>query len=250
MFIVSTSLKNKLIKGDCLEIMKDLSDNSINLIACDLPYGTTVNRWDTMIPLDKLWKEYERLLAPKGNIVLFGQGLFSVKLIMSNEKLFRYDMVWKKSKCGSPFTAKYMPLKKHEMVLIFGHSASTYNPQMSEGKPYKRKWTPNKTNNMRYGIKGVETDNKGTRHPTTVLDYPQKWRRQDQLHPTQKPVELMEFIVKSYSNEDEVVLDNCMGSGTTGVACKNTNRQFIGIEMDDEYFKIAEARVNKKEEQW
>ena len=140
-----------------------------------------------------------------------------------------------------------MPLKKHEMVLIFGHSAATYNPQMSDGKPYKRKWTPNKTNNMQYGIKGVETDNKGTRHPTTVLDYPQKWRRQDQLHPTQKPVELMEFIVKSYSNEDEVVLDNCMGSGTTGVACKNTNRQFIGIEMDDKYFKIADERINKEQ---
>ncbi len=235
-----------LIKGDCLEIMKDLSDNSINLIACDLPYGTTANRWDTVIPLDKLWKEYERLLAPKGNIVLFGQGLFSVKLIMSNEKLFRYDMVWKKSKCGSPFTAKYMPLKKHEMVLIFGHSAATYNPQMSEGKPYKRV-SKTGTNNMNYGAKSGFVYGSDKRHPITVLDYPQKWRRQDQLHPTQKPVELMEFIVKSYSNEDEVVLDNCMGSGTTGVACKNTNRKFIGIEMDDKYFKIADERINKEQ---
>ena len=235
-----------LIKGDCLETMKDLSDNSINLIACDLPYGTTANRWDTVIPLDKLWKEYERLLAPKGNIVLFGQGLFSVKLIMSNEKLFRYDMVWKKSKCGSPFTAKYMPLKKHEMILIFGHSAATYNPQMSEGEPYKRV-SKTGTNNMKYGAKSGFVYGSDKRHPITVLDYPQKWRRQDQLHPTQKPVELMEFIVKSYSNEDEVVLDNCMGSGTTGVACKNTNRQFIGIEMDEKYFEIADERINKEQ---
>ena len=233
----------KLLKGDCLELMKDIPDKSIDAIIADLPYGTTANKWDSLLDLNKLWKEYERILAPKGNIVLFGAGLFAFKLALSNEKLFRYDMVWKKSKCGSPFTAKYMPLKKHEMVLVFGKSAAYYYPQLTEGTPYKRKWTPNKVNNMKYGIAGVQTDNKGTRHPTTVLDFPQKWRRQDQLHPTQKPVELMEWLIKTYTNEGDTVLDNTMGSGTTGVACVNTSRRFIGIEKDDKYFDIAYNRI-------
>ena len=233
----------KLLKGDCLELMKDIPDKSIDAIIADLPYGTTANKWDSLLDLNKLWKEYERILAPKGNIVLFGAGLFAFKLALSNEKLFRYDMVWKKSKCGSPFTAKYMPLKKHEMVLVFGKSAAYYYPQLTEGTPYKRKWTPNKVNNMKYGIAGVQTDNKGTRHPTTILDFAQKWRRQDQLHPTQKPVELMEWLIKTYTNEGDTVLDNTMGSGTTGVACVNTNRRFIGIEKDDKYFDIAYNRI-------
>ena len=153
-------------------------------------------------------------------------------------------MVWKKSKCGSPLTAKYMPLKKHELVLVFGESASWYEPQMQKGEPYKRKYTRNKNNNHKFGINGVEVTNNGTRHPSTILDFPMKWRRQDQIHPTQKPVELMEFLIKSYCPETGVVLDNCMGSGTTGVACANTKRNFIGIEIDENYFKIAEQRIN------
>ncbi len=234
-----------LYNKDCFQIMKILPDKSINLICADLPYGTTANKWDSILPLEQLWKEYERLLVPKGNIVLFGAGMFAFKLAMSNEKLFRYDMVWKKSKCGSPLTAKYMPLKKHEMILVFGESASYYKPQLTDGTPYKRKWTPNKKNNMKYGIKGVQTDNKGTRHPTTVLDFPQQWRRQDQLHPTQKPLELLEWIVNSYSKEGDTVMDNTMGSGTCGVACVKTFRNFIGIENDENYFKIAERRINE-----
>ena len=190
-----------------------------------------------------MWSEYERILKPKGNIVLFGAGMFAFKLALSNEKLFRYDMVWKKSKCGSPFTAKYMPLKKHEMILVFGESAAYYYPQMTEGIPYKRKWTPNKQNNMKYGIKGVQTDNKGTRHPITVLDFPQQWRRQDQMHPTQKPVALLEYLIKTYTNEGETVLDNTFGSGSTILAAINTNRKFIGIEMNDKYFDIAQKRI-------
>lgn len=234
-----------LYNKDCFQVMKNLEDKSINLICADLPYGTTANKWDSVLPLNELWKEYERLLAPKGNIVLFGAGLFAFKLALSNEKLFRYDMVWKKSKCGSPLTAKYMPLKKHEMVLVFGKSASYYSPQMTEGTPYKRKWTPNKVNNMEYGIAGVQTDNKGTRHPITVLDFPQQWRRQDQMHPTQKPVELLEWIVNSFSKEYDTVMDNTMGSGTCGVACLKTNRNFIGIENEKQYFDIAEKRINQ-----
>ena len=231
------------VNADCFDIFPFIEDKSIDAIICDLPYGTTACKWDSILPFDKLWKEYERILAPKGNIVLFGAGLFAFKLALSNEKLFRYDMVWKKSKCGSPLTAKYMPMKKHEIVLVFGKSASYYKPQFTEGTPYKRKWTPNKVNNMEYGIAGVITDNKGTRHPTTILDFAQQWRRQDQLHPTQKPVELAKWLIEAFSNEDDVVMDNCMGSNTTGLACKELNRQYIGIEKDKNYYDVSVSRV-------
>ena len=235
--------KNKIYHGDCLEVMKQIPDKSINLICADLPFGITANKWDSLIPLDKLWIEYERILAPKGNILLFGVGMFAFKLALSNEKLFRYEMVWKKSKCGSPLTAKYMPLKKHELILVFGKSAANYNPQLTEGTPYKRKWTPNKVNNMEYGIAGVITDNKGTRHPTTVLDFPQQWRRQDQLHPTQKPVELLEWIVNGFSNENDLVLDNTAGSCSTAIACIKTKREWIMIEKEEQYYNLSLKRV-------
>ena len=234
-----------LFNADCMDILPLIPDKSVQLILADLPYGTTANKWDSVLDLNKLWIEYERILTPKGNIVLFGAGLFAFKLALSNEKLFRYDMVWKKSKCGSPLTAKYMPLKKHELIMVFGKSASYYYPQLTEGTPYKRKWTPNKVNNMEYGIAGVQTDNKGTRHPITVLDFPQQWRRQDQMHPTEKPVALLEYLIKTYTNEGETVLDNTFGSGSTGVAAVNLNRNFIGMEMNDKYFDIASKRINE-----
>ena len=233
----------QLHNGDCLELMAQIPDGSVDLVVCDLPYGSTSCPWDAVIPFEPLWKQYDRIVKRKGNVVLFGTGLFAYKLALSNERKFRYELIWKKSKCGSPLTAKYMPLKKHENILVFGESASYYEPQMTEGKPYHRKWTPNKTNNLKYGIEGVTTDNKGTRHPTTILDFPQKWRRQDQVHPTQKPVELLEWLVKAYCPEGGVVLDNCMGSGTAGVACVNTGRKFIGMEKDEGYFRIAQKRI-------
>ena len=235
-----------LIHGDCLEEMdKLIQDNvKVDLILTDPPYGTTACKWDSLIPLDEMWKCIEKLIKSKGNILLFSSGIFTYKLGLSNEKLFRYELVWKKSKCGSPFTAKYMPLKKHENILVFGESASYYNPQMSKGEPYKRNFTEYNTNNMEYGVKGCKTDNKGTRHPISIIDFPQKWRRQDQLHPTQKPVELLEYLIKTYSKPNDTVLDFTMGSGSTGVACKNTNRDFIGIELDEEYFNIEKERVN------
>jgi DNA modification methylase len=235
----------ELIKGDCIEVMKHLIDDGLKFdaIICDPPYGIHNGNFDMMIPFDKMWECLNQLIKPKGNIVLFGGGLYTYKLALSNEKKFRYEMVWKKSKCGSPLTAKYMPLKKHENILVFGEPASYYEPQMLVGKPYKRKYTPNKVNNLKYGIKGVETNNQGTRHPCTILDFPQKWRRQDQLHPTQKPVSLMTFLVKSYCPENGIVLDFAMGSGSTGVACKNTNRKFVGIEIDENYYNIAKERI-------
>jgi len=228
-----------LLNADCMDILPLIPNKSVQLILADLPYGTTANKWDSVLDLSKLWEEYERILKPKGNIVLFGAGMFAFKLALSNEKLFRYDMVWKKSKCGSPFTAKYMPLKKHEMIMVFGESASYYLPQLTEGVPYKRKWTPNKKNNLKYGIKGVQTDNKGIRHPITVLDYPQQWRRQDQKHPTQKPLDLIKWLITSYSEKNEYVLDNTMGIGTTCLGAKELNRRFIGIEKETEYYNIA-----------
>lgn len=242
-------MKQDLQLGDCLQLMKVIPNKSVNLICADLPYGTTANKWDSVIPLQELWAEYERLLAPKGNIILFGAGLFAFKLALSNEKLFRYDMVWKKSKCGSPLTAKYMPMKKHEMVLVFGKSASYYNPQMTEGTPYKRN-SKRGVNNMEYGAKEnyLYGSADGKRHPSTILDFAQKWRRQDQMHPTQKPVELLEWIVNSYSKENDVVMDNTMGSGTCGVACKKLNRNFIGIEKDEKYFNKAQKRIDETEQ--
>ena len=235
--------------GDCLELMKDISDGSVDAIITDPPYGTTACKWDSVIDFELMWQKLNRIIKPNGAIILFGSEPFSSALRMSNIKNYKYDLIWQKSKCGSPFTAKYKPLNKHENLSIFEKKGrkTTYNPQMKEGKPYRRKWTPNKKNNMKYGIKGVQTDNKGTRHPSTILNFPQKWRRQDQVHPTQKPVELMEWLIKSYTNENETVLDFTMGSGTTGVAAKNLNRNFIGIEQDQKYFNIAEQRIKETE---
>ena len=239
---------DKVYLGDCLELMKEIPDKSIDCIICDLPYGITDCQFDTIIPFDLLWEQYNRIIKPKGNIVLFASGRFVFQLYNSQPNKYRYDLIWKKTKCGSPLTAKYMPLKMHEHILIFGESASVYNPQMTYGgTPYKKDYNHayGIKNAHGYGIKGVHTDNKGTRHPTTILDYPQKWRRQDQLHPTQKPVELMEFLVKSYCPEDGIILDFCMGSGSTGVACIKNNRKFIGVEINKEYFDIAEKRLEK-----
>lgn len=240
---------NRIYNEDCLEGMKRIPDASVDCIICDLPYGTTACKWDTIIPFELLWEQYERIIKDKGNIILFGTGLFAYKLALSNEKLFRYELIWKKSKCGSPLTAKYMPMKRHENILVFGKSASVYNPQMTEGKPYKRNFTPNKKNNMQFGVKGVSTDNKGTRHPISILDFAQQWRRQDQLHPTQKPVALIEYLIKTYTNEGETILDNCMGSGTTAVAAIRTKRNFIGFELQKEYFDIANKRIKDEQQQ-
>ncbi len=240
----------ELYNDDCLVVMHQLIERGIKVdaIIADIPYGIHNNKFDTLIPFDKMWDCLIKLVKDKGNIVLFASGLFTYKLALSNEKLFRYELVWKKSKCGSPLTAKYMPLKKHENILVFGKSAAYYEPQMQIGTPYKRKYTPNKVNNLGFGIEGAQIDNKGTRHPSTILDFPQKWRRQDQLHPAQKPVELMEFLVKSYCPKNGIVLDFTMGSGSTGVACMNTERDFIGIEIDENYFNIAKTRIKKNEE--
>ena len=239
----------KLLHGDCLELMKDIPDKSIDMILCDLPYGMTACKWDSIIPFEPLWGQYERIIKDNGAIVLFGSEPFSSALRMSNIKHYKYDWIWHKSKCGSAFTSKYRPQQKHETISVFGKGRVNYYPIMREGTPYYRKRKKNdgtKPNNHKLGVvSDSETVNTGFRYPETVIFFQQKWRRQDQLHPTQKPVSLLEYLIKTYTNEGETVLDNCMGSGSTCVAAINTNRHYIGFELEPHYFEIAQKRIEE-----
>lgn len=241
------ALPCSLILGDCLEVMKGIESGSVDMVCADLPYGTTACKWDSVIPLDKLWVEYKRVCKPDAAIVLTATQPFTAALVMSNPKWFKHEWIWHKSKSGSAFTAKVRPMAKHESVLVFGRGRITYNPQMKEGEPYSRTRKPPPINNHLLGLgrNGESTTvNAGTRYPDSVIFFQQKWRRQDQVHPTQKPVTLMEYLIRTYTNEGETVLDNTMGSGTTGVACVNTGRRFIGIERDAEYFRVASERIS------
>lgn len=226
--------------GDCLELMKDIPDASIDMILCDLPYGTTKNKWDSVIPLDKLWLQYKRIIKNNGAIVLFSQMPFTASLVNSNIKMFRYEWIWEKDNGTGFLNANKMPLKIHENIEIFYKKIPVYNPQMRTGfKPYKT-FTGRKTTN--YGdFDRVETKSNGERYPIDII----KFKKDSGLHPTQKPVALLEYLIKTYTNEGATVLDNCMGSGSTGVACVNTNRNFVGIELDEEYFNIAKERIEK-----
>jgi len=238
--------KIELIQGDCLEKMKDIPDGSIDMILCDLPYGTTKCKWDVVIPFDAMWEQLNRIIKPNGAIVLFGSEPFSSALRMSNIKNYKYDLVWDKNKGAQPQLANIQPMKSHENISIFGVGRITYNPQKTKGTPYTRdnKQKHNKQS-LSNGLKPVKQVNTGFRFPKTIITFSRDFSAQTRVHPTQKPVALMEYLIKTYTNENETVLDNCMGSGTTGVACKKLNREFIGIEMDPEYFKIAEKRINE-----
>lgn len=224
--------------GDCLEVMKTIPDKSIDAIICDLPYGTTQNKWDSVINLNDLWAQYKRIC--KGAIVLTAQTPFDKVLGCSNLKMLKYEWIWKKESGTGFLNAKKAPLKDHENVLIFYEKQPTYNPQMRTGfKPYVCKQGNTKSQN--YGSQtGAVTESDGSRYPLTVIEFK---RDKDKVHPTQKPVALMEYLVKTYTNQNDTVLDNCMGSGTTGVACKNLGRKFIGIEQDHNYFEIARKRI-------
>ena len=237
-----------LIQGDCLQVMQEIPDNSIDCIICDLPYGTTACNWDIVIPFDELWQAYNRIVKKDSAIILFGTEPFSSMLRLSNLKHYKYDLIWRKSKSGSAFTAKYRPINKHEIISVFSKTGgkTQYYPQYVEGTPYKRVLHRNADKNEhKLGFSQTDAvfESDGKRYPDTILDFPQKWRRQDQVHPTQKPVELLEWLINSYTQEGNLVLDNCMGSGTTGVACKHLNRRFIGIEKEPKYFDIAEERI-------
>ena len=235
----------ELWHGDCLELMKDISDKTVDMILCDLPYGTTRNKWDSIIPFEFLWDEYKRVIKDNGAICLFGQGAFTANLIMSNIPMYRYDLIWEKTKAGGFLNAKRMPLQAHENISIFYKKLPTYNPQMEQGEPYIRKAVTNGDGNNygKFNRVGQVHINNGERFPRSVIKISNDNHKS--LHPTQKPVALLEYLIKTYTNEGETVLDNCMGSGSTGVACKKLNRKFIGIELDENYFNIAKERIEK-----
>lgn len=241
----------KLYKGDCLELMKDMPDKSIDMILCDLPYGVTNNRKDVVLPFNKLWKQYERIIKDNGAIVLFSQGIFYIDLVNSNRKLFRYDLVWNKVLTSGFLNAKRMPLRQHEQIAVFYKKLPTYNPQFTKGKPLHSKGINYKNKehiNNNYGdFKQLDDTRKGStdKYPTSILEF-QKVHPSKAIHPTEKSIELLEYLIKTYTNENETVLDNCMGSGSTGVACKRTNRNFVGIELDDNYFEIAKKRIEEE----
>lgn len=229
---------------DCLDGMQLIPDGSVDMILCDLPYGTTRNKWDSIIPLDKLWKQYKRIIKPNGAIVLTAQTPFDKVLGSSNLDMLRYEWIWRKEAGTGFLNAKKMPLKDHENILVFYKNLPTYNPQMTEGKPYKGKYSQKNLGSTNYGdadkIEPIEK-NYEMRYPKTVLEFP---RDKEKVHPTQKPVALFEYLIKTYTNEGDTVLDTCMGSGTTAVACKNTNRNFIGFELDKDYFNTIQQRLS------
>ena len=236
--------KINLRLGDCLEIMKEIPSKSIDAIICDLPYGTTQNKWDSIIPFDLLWLQYERVIKDNGAIVLTAQQPFTSALIMSNPKIYKYNWVYQKNKSTGFLNAKRQPLNDYEDICVFYKKQCTYNPQMTVAeKIYKRGEVKRKKSDC-YGdekdFKQVET---GLRYPKRI-QYFNNNKTQEQKHSTQKPLELLEYLVKTYSNESDTILDNTMGSGTTMVACKKLGRNGIGIEMDENYFKIAQERVN------
>ena len=240
-----------LEKGDCIEIMKKIKSESVDLIICDLPYGMTKNKLDVRISFESLWAEYERIIKDNGAIILFGQGKFYIDLVNSNIKLFRYDLVWNKVLTSGFLNSKRQPLRKHEQIAIFYKRQPVFNPQFTEGQPLHGKGTGYKYKeniNNNYGeFRVLEDTRKGSiqKYPTSILEFP-KPHPSVSLHPTAKPVELIEYLIKTYSNENDTILDNCMGSGTTGVASVKNNRNFIGIEKSSKYFDIAKRRINKE----
>lgn len=234
-----------LVLGETISVMKDIPDGSIDMILCDLPYGTTRNKWDSIVPLDMLWEQYERIIKDNGAIVLTAQTPFDKVLGSSNLKLLRYEWVWIKNRGTGHLNAKKMPLKNHENILVFYKKLPTYNPQMTVGKPYvRRDCGRNSLNKGNYGKvnESHTTLNGGYRYPLSATSFNSVERT---VHPTQKPVALMEYLIETYTNEGELVLDNTMGSGTTCVAAINIGRRYLGIELDENYYDIAVKRVDE-----
>lgn len=239
--------KIQLYHGDCLELMKSIPDCSVDMILCDLPYGTTKCRWDTIIPFELLWEQYKRITKPESAIVLNASQPFTSALVMSNVDMFKYEWVWDKHIPRNFINAKIMPMQKHENILVFGKGKVKYNPQMIlRDKPVTVKNYAKKGKDSTYKLNQDGTDLKSYtythRNPDTIIMG--CWEaNKGKLHSTQKPVSLCEYLIKTYTNENDLVLDNCMGSGTTGIACLNTNRNFIGMELDENYFNVAKKRI-------
>ena len=241
-FCQTRVMRSVLVNADCFDVFPFIDDKSVNLILCDLPYGVTNMKWDSVLPFDKLWKEYERIITNNGAIVLTATNPFASALIMSNPKMFKYDIVWHKNCPSNPAMAKRQIMRQHELVLIFYKKQCVYNPQMeeySESSKSRIKYSFNvDKKSEHYDLKEIGSRGE-KRYPNSV----QKITRQTGIHPTQKPLELMKYLIKTYSNEDDVVMDNCMGSNTTGLACKELNRQYIGIEKDKNYYDVSVSRV-------
>ena len=230
-----------LIQGDCLEKMKEIPDKTIDMILCDLPYGTTQNKWDSVIPLDIIWEQYKRIIKDNGVIALFAQTPFDKVLGISNLKMLKYEWIWEKEQGTGFLNAKKMPLKSHENILVFYEKMPIYNPQMvgDDIRKVKRNTIEYKSTNYNTHIEIKESEYKG-RYPKSIIKFN---RDKIKFHPTQKPVPLLEYLIETYTNEGGLVLDFTMGSGSTGVACLNTNRKFVGIELEKEYFDIATNRL-------
>lgn len=239
-----------LLHGDCLELMKEIPDNSIDCVITDPPYGTTQCKWDTVIDFELMWKELKRITKDNGAICLFGSEPFSSHLRMSNLKMFKYDWIWDKTRGFNFAHAKRQPMKSHEIVSIFYQKQATYYPQLTDSTDTRnRQGFEYKQENAVYGVRSGKSVaskdyNPKKRYPKSIQTFKKNWSPQQQLHKTQKPVALLEYLIKTYTLENETVLDFTMGSGSTGVAAKNLNRKFIGIEKDDKYFEIAKERVN------
>jgi len=234
-------VKYDLYHGDCLDVMSELKSDSVDMLMVDLPYGTTACKWDSIIPLDLLWNQYNRICKENAAMVFTAAQPFTTVLGASNISNLRYEWIWEKPQGTNPMSAKIMPLKSHENILVFYRKKPTYNPQMWYSTPYSGFSSDTAKIGEVYGSgQSKHRDNPdGSRYPKTII----KCKQEKGLHPTQKPVELMEYLIKTYTNEGDVVLDNTMGSGTTGVAAKNLDRSFIGIEKDAEYFKVAKERI-------
>lgn len=235
---------NQVIEGDCLEVMKHIPNKSIDMILCDLPYGTTQNQWDSVIPLDKLWKHYERIIKDNGVIALTAQGLFSAKLMLSNPKLFKYKIIWVKSKPTNFLNAKKQPLRKHEDVLIFYKQQPNYSPQMAKGEPYNKGFRKDQLTGSYGDFRTVEVKSNGERYPTDVIYFKTAESEGPVYHPTQKPVELGRYLIKTFTNPGDIVLDNTCGSGSFLVSAILEGRKFIGIEKNKEVYLFKKKRVD------
>jgi len=235
---------NNLIENDCLEIMKEIPSKSVDMILCDLPYGTTQNKWDSVIPLPELWKEYERIIKDNGVVVLTAQGLFTAKLIMSNERLFKYKIVWEKSKPTNFLNAKKQPLRKHEDICVFYKSQPVYNPQMKNGSPYNKGFRKDQFTGSYGDFKTVEVKSDGDRYPTDVVYFKTAESEGEVYHPTQKPVELGRYLIRTFTNPGDIVMDNAFGSGSFLMAAILEFRNFIGIEKNKDVHLFKKKRIN------
>ncbi|EKI4464083.1 site-specific DNA-methyltransferase [Staphylococcus pseudintermedius] len=237
---------NKIYNEDCLEGMKRIPDKSVDMILCDLPYGTTRNKWDIVIDLEKLWEQYKRVIKDNGAIALTAAQPFETRLVNSNPKMFKYDLIWKKNLPTGFLNAKRMPLRSHESVLIFYKKPPVYNAIMRKGR-FRNKGNTGRKGGRCYGeTKRYESWN-DEYYPTSVIEVSNA-NQKEKIHPTQKPVELFEWLIKTYTNEGDTVLDNCIGSGTTAIACMNTGRNYIGYELDKEYYDVAIERIELAKE--